>query len=119
MGTWSYALADGLGSVRQQTDSEGYVVQQVDYSPFGKVVAVAGVPLTGRGYTGERWDGNVGLLYLRARWYDPATGRFLTPTHAPRTRNHTSPTRAHVLSGRQARCAPTGNRAMAQDDDNQ
>ncbi|MFB0537486.1 MAG: RHS repeat-associated core domain-containing protein [Anaerolineae bacterium] len=30
------------------------------------------------GYTGEHWDAATGLLYLRARWYDPATGRFLT-----------------------------------------
>jgi RHS repeat-associated protein len=28
------------------------------------------------GYTGEHWDANVGLLYLRARWYDPTVGRF-------------------------------------------
>jgi RHS repeat-associated protein len=27
------------------------------------------------GYTGEHWDANVGLLYLRARWYDPTVGR--------------------------------------------
>ena len=29
-------------------------------------------------YSGEQWDADAGLLYLRARWYDPATGRFLT-----------------------------------------
>ena len=75
---WSYPLADGLGSVRQQTDGGGYVTQRVGYAPFGRMVAVEGVPLTGRGYTGERWDGDVGLLYLRARWYDPATRRLLT-----------------------------------------
>ena len=30
------------------------------------------------GYTGEHWDAATGLLYLRARWYNPALGRFLT-----------------------------------------
>jgi RHS repeat-associated protein len=30
----------------------------------------------GLGYTGEWWDDGVGLLYLRARWYDARTGRF-------------------------------------------
>jgi RHS repeat-associated protein len=29
-------------------------------------------------YTGEQWDNDVGLLYLRARWYDPSVGRFTT-----------------------------------------
>jgi len=29
-------------------------------------------------YTEEQWDADAGLLYLRARWYDPGTGRFLT-----------------------------------------
>jgi RHS repeat-associated protein len=31
---------------------------------------------TGLGYTGEWYDANVGLTYLRARWYDGTTGRF-------------------------------------------
>jgi RHS repeat-associated protein len=29
------------------------------------------------GFTGELQDGQTGLVYLRARWYDPAQGRFL------------------------------------------
>jgi RHS repeat-associated protein len=34
-------------------------------------------------YTGEHWDAGAGLLYLRARWYDPALGRFLTQDPFP------------------------------------
>ncbi len=30
------------------------------------------------GYTGEPFDAETGLLYLRARYYDPPTGRFLS-----------------------------------------
>ncbi len=42
-----------------------------------------GVPLAGDGgqpfgYAGESWDADVGLQWLRARWYQPATGRFLS-----------------------------------------
>src|SRR5207249_2116528 len=33
--------------------------------------------LGGFGYTGEQADSETGLVYLRARHYDPATGRFL------------------------------------------
>jgi RHS repeat-associated protein len=29
------------------------------------------------GYTGRRWDADLGLYYYRARWYDPALGTFL------------------------------------------
>lgn len=30
------------------------------------------------GYTGEMWDEETNLLYLRARYYEPETGRFLS-----------------------------------------
>jgi len=29
-------------------------------------------------YRGEQFDSDLGLYYLRARWYNPATGRFMT-----------------------------------------
>jgi len=77
-GEWTYYLADGLGSVRQLADGQGYIVQRYDYSPFGRVVAAEGGQADPLQYTGEQWDGDAGLLYLRARWYDPTTGRFLT-----------------------------------------
>ncbi|MGO4574356.1 RHS repeat-associated core domain-containing protein, partial [Microvirga sp. 2TAF3] len=31
------------------------------------------------GYLGEREDGELGLVYLNARYYDPKAGRFLSP----------------------------------------
>ncbi|MCG7288256.1 hypothetical protein MHY85_20075, partial [Cellulomonas sp. ACRRI] len=37
--------------------------------------------MTEFGFAGERCDAN-GLLYLRARWYDPATASFLDPRDA-------------------------------------
>ncbi len=37
----------------------------------------------GYGWIGERQDPETGLVYLRARWYDPSTGRFLTPDTYP------------------------------------
>ena len=73
-GAWVYPLKDALGSVRQLTGQDGQVDDMAAYSPFG-------VPDDGgsdalHGYTGERWYGGVGLLFLRARWYAPGTGRF-------------------------------------------
>jgi RHS repeat-associated protein len=42
-------------------------------------------------YRGEQYDSDLGLYYLRARYYNPATGRFMSRdsedgiTHEPRT----------------------------------
>ena len=33
---------------------------------------------TDRLYTGQRWDAALGLYDYRARWYDPALGRFVS-----------------------------------------
>jgi hypothetical protein len=32
---WTYELPDGLGSVRQLADAQGYMVQRYEYGPFG------------------------------------------------------------------------------------
>jgi len=70
---WTYYLPDALGSVRQATDGVGAVVSSREWTPYG--VEIGGAQ-AGLGYTGEWFDGDVGLLYLRARWYDGTTGRF-------------------------------------------
>ncbi len=73
---WAYHLPDALGSVRQEVDGAGVVVSTREWTPYG--VEVGGAQ-AGLGYTGEWWDGDVGLLYLRARWYAPGEGRFTAP----------------------------------------
>ncbi|XGA11840.1 RHS repeat-associated core domain-containing protein [Paenibacillus thiaminolyticus] len=37
-------------------------------------------------YSGEYWDAATELQYLRARWYDPSIGRFLTEDTIKRIR---------------------------------
>ncbi len=77
-GAWQYPLADGLGSVRRLTDPQGHLLaQQYSFDPFGVPLSQdgGGQPF---GYAGEQWDANTSLIYLRARWYNPALGRFLT-----------------------------------------
>jgi len=70
---WSYPLGDALGSVRQVVDGAGEVLDDRSWTPFG---VEEGTAQGGLGYTGEWWDAEVSLLYLRARWYDPTAGRF-------------------------------------------
>jgi RHS repeat-associated protein len=72
-----YYLGDALGSMRQLTNAVGSVTLARGYEPFGKLLSSAGNPLTKYGYTGE-WTDPTNLVYLRARYYDPAMGRFLS-----------------------------------------
>ncbi len=68
--------SDGLGSVRALTDSAGSIVQTYLYDEYGVVLSRQGTVTQPFGYTGEQRDGETGLVYLRARMYDPASGRF-------------------------------------------
>ena len=77
---WTYYLPDALGSVRQATDGVGAVVSSREWTPYG--VEIGGAQ-AGLGYTGEWFDGDAGLLYLRARWYEPGVGIFSSPDPFP------------------------------------
>ncbi len=72
-----YYMHDGLGSVRQLVDSTGQIATGYAYDPFGVPLAGGTVSNPYR-FTGEAWDAEVQLLYLRARYYQPETGRFVT-----------------------------------------
>jgi RHS repeat-associated protein len=75
---WVYRHADGLGNTRLQTDPLGQVVASYNYDPFG-VLRGGGVPDPGAFlFAGQQYDPSASLYYLRARYYDPALGRFLT-----------------------------------------
>ncbi|NJO07709.1 MAG: RHS repeat-associated core domain-containing protein [Chloroflexaceae bacterium] len=51
-------------------DPSGY-----SYTPFG--IPQSGAQPEPFGFAAEQWDAATGLVYLRARWYDPASGTFL------------------------------------------
>ena len=70
-----YLLSDGLGSVRHAVDENAEIVVYHEFDPYGNPVQNGGDPY---GYTGEWWEDEVGLLHLRARWYSPETGTFLS-----------------------------------------
>jgi RHS repeat-associated protein len=53
------------------------MVGRVRYNPYGTVRYEDGTLPTDKRFTGEQVDGATGLQYLRARYYDPAIGRFL------------------------------------------
>jgi RHS repeat-associated protein len=69
-----------LGSVRQLVDAAGQVSLAQSYDPFGVLHSQHGTQNSQLpfGYTGEQADAGTGLLFLRARYYDPGVGRFLS-----------------------------------------
>ena len=74
--TATYYLTDGLGSTTQLTDGAGAVAGAYAYDVFGSVRSHSGAT-TEWSFTGEQND-PTGLEFLRARYYDPALGRFLS-----------------------------------------
>lgn len=76
-GIAEYYHADGLGSVRALTDGTGVAIQTYETDEFGMPTEVSGNKTQPFGYTGEQRDSESGLVYLRARIYDPGIGRFL------------------------------------------
>jgi RHS repeat-associated protein len=69
-----YLLYDGHGSVRQLTDPCGLVLDNYNYDGYGN--ALNFTPADGLYYTGEMFDSHLDFYYNRARYYNPAVGRF-------------------------------------------
>ena len=73
-----YFLGDALNSARQLVNNAGHAGLGRAYEPFGDLLSIAGELKTSYGFAGERADAT-GLIHLRARYYQPATGRFVQP----------------------------------------
>ena len=74
--TYTFAR-DGLGSVRGELSDLGSATKSFRYAAYGAINQTAGGSPTLLGFTGELADPSA-LIYLRARWYDPSAGRFMT-----------------------------------------
>ncbi|MCJ9754969.1 hypothetical protein MOV61_29990, partial [Neorhizobium sp. BETTINA12A] len=73
--TKNFLHRDHLSSVRLVTDEAGTLAEQTSYAAYGETTNPA--MQTKKGYIGERFDVETGLMYLNARYYDPAFGRFI------------------------------------------
>ncbi len=69
---------DQLGSTRLLTDSAGVVRGTFSYDAYGNLIGSTGSYSTPLGWTGQYRDAESELVYLRARYYDPITGQFLS-----------------------------------------
>ena len=76
-GEYETFLPDRLGSVRQVASASGFPSFAQEFDPYGSLSSYAGAGGSAFGYAGEFSDPS-GLIYLRARYYSPAQGRFIT-----------------------------------------
>jgi RHS repeat-associated protein len=70
-----YFLQDKQRSTVALMNAAGGLVEHPQYEAFGET---SGSPFTRYGYTGRERDSTTGLMYYRARWYDPQQGRFIS-----------------------------------------
>ncbi len=76
-GTVHYIHHDQQGSTRLITGSAGTVEGKCTYGAYGTPTC-EGAATTPLGYDGQYTSSDTGLIYMRARVYDPATAQFLS-----------------------------------------
>ena len=75
-----YFLNDRLGTPQMLTDASNTVVWEGLYKPFGEAdVNPNSSVVNNFRFPGQYYDQETGLHYNYHRYYDPATGRYLTP----------------------------------------
>ena len=73
-----YYVTDPHGNVVQLTDGSGKVTKTYEYDSFGNEVNPDSKDENPFRYCGEYYDKETEEIYLRARYYEPNVGRFLT-----------------------------------------
>ncbi|WP_215186234.1 RHS repeat-associated core domain-containing protein [Paenibacillus albidus] len=75
---YAYYLYNGHGDVVQTVTSAGEVQNQYEYDAFGSPTLTIEIYAESIRYGGEFFDAETSLYYLRARYYDPYVGCFLS-----------------------------------------
>lgn len=67
------------GDVVQLSDDSGVVTRDYDYDQYGNIIhSTSGMDNNPYRYCGEYYDTETSFTYLRARYYDPKIGRFIS-----------------------------------------
>jgi len=81
-GTVTYVYTDPQGTPLAEADASGNVTATFEYTPYGTFAPSGtsnpGPDPKGPGYTEHVNDPETNLVYMQARYYDPATGRLLS-----------------------------------------
>ena len=73
-----YYVTDSHGNVVQLTNVDGKIIKTYEYDSFGNEVNLDKKDDNPFRYCGEYYDKETEEIYLRARYYQPTVGRFLT-----------------------------------------
>ena len=73
----TYIVRDNLGSTRSLVDYSGAITASYSYDSYGNVLA-GSLGATRFLYTCQEYDVVIGDYYYNARWYDPASGKFIS-----------------------------------------
>ncbi|MBQ4900934.1 RHS repeat-associated core domain-containing protein [Paenibacillus sp. Marseille-P2973] len=73
-----YYMYNGHGDVVQINDASGNLLNSYEYDTWGTITSKLESMSNPFTYTGEYYDEESGLYYLRARYYDPVDARFIS-----------------------------------------
>jgi len=78
--TLAYYTFDAIGSTSELTDIDGLPVNSYEYDPFGNVTAMTETVVNAFQFVGKYgvMNESSGLAFMRARFYEPDRGRFIT-----------------------------------------
>ncbi len=76
---WYYFVNDHLGTPHRIVSESGEIVWAAAYLPFGEAQVVRETVANSFRFPGQYFDAETGLHYNWHRYYDPQTGRYLTP----------------------------------------
>ncbi|MFN8611661.1 MAG: RHS repeat-associated core domain-containing protein [Vulcanimicrobiota bacterium] len=76
-GKWYLYLTDTRGSVTGLLDTAGNRVASYTFGDYGETLTEQGTVYNPFRWNGEQLDAESGLYYLRNRYYQPSTGRFM------------------------------------------
>ncbi|HEU0291246.1 MAG TPA: RHS repeat-associated core domain-containing protein [Anaerolineales bacterium] len=115
-GSTNYYLQDGQNSTRALTNGSGTVTDTYSYTAFGELLNQTGSTTNSYLYTGQQYDSLTGLYSLRARYYNPALGRFLSQDTYPYSFSNPVELNRYVYAANSPinLTDPTGNAAMVE-----
>ena len=73
---WYYYIYNAHGDVIGLVNDAGTVVNNYTYDAWGNILSETETIENPIKYAGEYYDDELGMYYLRARYYDPKVGRF-------------------------------------------